>query len=487
MKKIPFYILVILLTTISAPSLAGATYGPEEWLEYRLNDENNPVSNQEGVDPLSSTTFQTGDEIRSTPVVVQDRMFTGNHNTGELFAFDIHTGEQLWKNKAPNWVHSEMIYHDGTVYVGYGNRFFQDSALRGTEESGVMAFNAENGEVKWKHITDGEVMPTPLFHDGYVYAATGDTHLYKLDAKTGKEAAKIKLGSVVSMSSPNYSNGNIYVGGGGPKPYTFYSVNIENESIEWKTEFEDVYAGLDDVPPAISDQIAVTTALENPKPMKYREVYNQFGVVDVYKEMFKSLVGERETHPEHMIYALDTETGEVLWEDSLGIGEMVKNNKSGAPMIYDGKVFLGSPITQKFYAYNLKTGERLWDFKNTVMKAPPVASDGTVYFSNAKGFVHAMDAESGEEIGRKELGGTLAPSGPVIMNDTLIVGSQDSKVYALPTEEIRNSQDEYKEELPIEKSQLSYFSFVFGPPVILLLAIVFIIIALQRKSKGLRN
>ncbi|WP_052158743.1 PQQ-binding-like beta-propeller repeat protein [Halobacillus sp. BBL2006] len=483
MKKTMVFITAFLMTSLIVPTYAGAAFGPGEWLEYRLNDANNPVSTIEGADPLSSTTFQTGDEIRSTPVVVGDRLFAGNHNTGELFAFDIHTGKQLWKSQAPNWVHSEMIYQGGTIYVGYGNRFFQDRALRGTEESGVLALNAETGEVKWNHTTDGEVMPTPLFHDGYVYAATGDTHLYKLDAGTGEEAAKIKLGSVVSMSSPNYSDGSIFVGGGGPKPYTFYSVNVASEEINWKTEFDEVYAGLDDVPPAIDDQIIITTALETPKAMNYREVYNEFGTVEVYKEMIKSVTGERETHPEHMIYAMDTKTGEVLWKDSLGVGEMVKNNKSGAPMIYEGKVFVGSPITEKFYAYDLKTGERLWEFKNTVMKAPPVAADGTVYFSNAKGFVHAMDAASGEELGRKKLGGTLAPSGPIIVNDTLIVGSQDSHVYALPTGEIKNSKDEYKNDLPVEKSQLSYFSFVYGPPVILLIAFLFLLLFFTRRAK----
>lgn len=54
--------------------------------------------------------------------------------------------------------------------------------------------------------------------------------------------------------------------------------------------------------------------------------------------------------------------------------------------------------------------------------------------------MHALDAESGEAIGQKELGGTLAPAGPVIMNDTLFVGSQDTNVYAVPLTEILSDQ-----------------------------------------------
>ncbi|WP_051353205.1 PQQ-binding-like beta-propeller repeat protein [Thalassobacillus devorans] len=475
---------VLLLYLLIAPAGAWAAFGPDEWLEYRLNDSNNPVFNQEGVKPLEATTFETEDEIRSTPVVAGDRMFVGNHNTGGMFAFDIKTGEQLWQNQAPNWIHSEMIYHDGTVYVGYGNRFFQGNGLRGTGKSGVMAVDAETGETKWQTSTDGEVMPAPVYHDGYVYAAAGDRQIYKMEVESGEVVDEIGLGHVVSMSSPNLYEGKLFVGGGHPQPYTFSSIDLADGEVVWQTEMPKAFAGLDDVPPAISDDIVVTTALEGPKQLTLKEVYEQYGLLEAYKEMGRSFGGERMEHPEHVIYAMDTETGEVLWKKSLGYGEMVKNNKSGAPMIYNGTVYVGSPITKKFYAYDLKTGERLWDFQNTTMKAPPVAEGGVVYFSNAKGYVHALDAETGEEIGRKKLGGTLAPSGPIIMNDTLIVGSQDSKVYALPTEDIRNGSDAFTADPePPEKSQFSFLTVVYGIPLVTFVVLVTILIVTVRKSR----
>src|SRR5699024_2126730 len=89
--------------------------------------------------------------------------------------------------------------------------------------------------------------------------------------------------------------------------------------------------------------------------------------------------------------------------------------------------------------YELETGEKLWEYEDEKMKAPPVAKDDVVYFSNVKGFVHALDAETGEHLDKKELGGTLAPSGPIIINDTLIIGSQDSNVYAVPLDEFETS------------------------------------------------
>src|SRR5690625_2003691 len=189
----------------------------------------------------------------------------------------------------------------------------------------------------------------------------------------------------------------------------------KTDEFTWQEEFPDVFSGLYDVPPAVHENTVITTALE------------------------KADDGES---PEHFMYALDTETGEIEWKESLGVGEMVKNNKSGAPMIYDNKVFVGSPITKTFYAYDLETGEKLWEFENEVMKAPPVAKDDIVYFSNVKGSVYALDVDSGELLGEVELEGTLAPAGPIIINDTMFIGSQDTNVYAVPLTDFTEDQDE---------------------------------------------
>ncbi|WP_088052320.1 outer membrane protein assembly factor BamB family protein [Virgibacillus dakarensis] len=405
-----------------------------------------------GSKPLDYHEFQTADEVRATPVVAGNKLFIGNHDSGDLFAFDVTTGEKLWQSKAPNWIHSEMIYHDGKVYVGFGNRFFQDDGIRGTEESGVLGLDAETGEILWKYNTEGEVMPTPAYSDGAIYVATGDRLLYKLDPETGKLLNKADIGSVISMSAPSIDQRTLYVGGGRPKPYTFSAYDLQTDEFKWQTEFPDVFAGLDDVPPAVSNNIVVTTALE----------------------------GDSD-NPEHFMYALNTETGEIIWEESLGKGEFVENNKSGAPIIYDNKIYVGSPITKTFYAYDIKTGEQLWKFKNEVMKAPPVAQDGVVYFSNTKGFVYALDAESGEVVGKKELGGKLAPAGPIIINDTLFVGSQDSNVYAVPLADITKGEhdDEPKVALKQESNTIQYA--IIAVLIVVLIGLLLIMFRGRRK------
>src|SRR5690625_5898542 len=74
--------------------------------------------------------------------------------------------------------------------------------------------------------------------------------------------------------------------------------------------------------------------------------------------------GDENEPSEHFMYALDTKSGDVIWKESFGIGERGKNNRSGAPMIYEDVVYVGSPTTDTLYAYELETGEKLWDYED---------------------------------------------------------------------------------------------------------------------------
>ncbi|QQE76888.1 PQQ-binding-like beta-propeller repeat protein [Alicyclobacillus sp. SO9] len=415
MRRVLTWLLTVFLAIAFSPFLQTAyaanstAFGPSSWTMYRGNPQDNPVYNT-GSANIKATMriFKTDNQIRATPVVAGNSLYIGNHLTGTLNSFNLKTGKLNWQNKAPNWVHSAMDYYQGQIFVGYGNRNFQQNGLRGTGKSGVLSLNAQTGKILWDFPTSGEVMPTPVVYQGNVYVVTGGKHLYELNRSTGKVEWQLALGSYVSMSSPVVSNGVLYFGGA--NAYQFFAVNLKQRTILWKHPFPHVSAGMDDVPPAVSDNIVVTTGLL-PVPGS-------------------------ETEVTHEIYAMNAETGQLIWQEKLGSGSLVSNNKSGAPMIYNGKVFVGSPITKTFYALDLKTGKRLWTFNSGMMKAPPVADNGIVYFSNAQGNVYALKTKTGKELGTKHIGGVLAPAGPIIINHYLIIGSQDHNVYMMPTYEI---------------------------------------------------
>lgn len=388
-----------------------------DWTQYRATATNNTHISTGG-GPVFSGAIPTANEVRATPVVADGKVFVGSHGTGELQAFDLATGELLWQAQAPNWIHSEMIHADGRLFVGFGNRFFQQGpdGYRGTGESGVLSLDPDTGDVLWRHDTPGEVMPTPAVASGAVWAVTGDRHLYKLDPGTGEALDVVETGHVVSMSSPSEQGGVLYFGGGAPRPYTFSAYDTAAGDYSWQREFPEFTHGLDDVPPAVDAGIVVTTA---------------------NRALGPGIAGFRE---EHTIIAMDQHSGGVVWRDVIGDGPAPTNNRSGAPTIHDGTVYVGSPTTGAAYAYDLHTGERLWRNPVGAIKGAPVIHAGSAYFSTTAGDVYRLDAATGAITGVLELEGALAPAGPIIVDDTLVVPSQSRNVYFVPLDEFPDSR-----------------------------------------------
>ena len=402
----------VLASALLLSGLGMAHARGQDWTQYRYTATNNTQVDS-GLDQIFTGAIPTANEVRATPVVADGKVFVGNHDSGELQAFDLVTGEQLWLAQAPNWVHSEMIYSDGRIFVGFGNRFAGEGpeGYRGSGESGVLSLDPDTGEILWRYDTPGQVMPTPVAVNGAVWAVTGDRRLYKLDPASGQELDIVETGHIVSMSSPSERDGVLFFGGGSPHPYTFFAYDTGADAYAWQREFPEFNRGLDDVPPAVDEGVVVTTANRAllPGPAGFRE--------------------------EHTIVAMDRHTGAELWRDVIGTGPAPVNNRSGAPTIADGTVFVGSPTTGAAYAYDLHTGERLWRNPIGAIKGAPVAREGSVYFSTTAGDVYRLDAATGSITGILELEGALAPAGPIIVDDTLVVPSQSRHVYFTPLAE----------------------------------------------------
>ncbi|MDN5751631.1 MAG: hypothetical protein L0H64_24560, partial [Pseudonocardia sp.] len=92
------------LVTATAIALAlsgtpAAAAGEGDWTQYRKDATNNArVMTQQDI---FTGALPTANEVRATPVVADGSIFVGNHDTGELQAFDLATGDLQWQSKAP--------------------------------------------------------------------------------------------------------------------------------------------------------------------------------------------------------------------------------------------------------------------------------------------------------------------------------------------------------------------------------------------------
>lgn len=406
------------------PGATQALFGPKSWPQYRGSVTRNAVFATDGPrEPVTVPAFHVGAPCGAEPVICGGRLLVGTMSgntaettTGTLNAFDVASGRSLWQQDVPNWVMSDMVTVDGIIYIGFGNRFFSPGvkAVRGTGASGVMAVSAETGKAIWSFKTAGEVMPTPAVRHGIVYAATGDGHLYALDARSGILIWAVRLPGFDSMSSPVLDGHFLYVG----CDNSFVAVNLLRRALAWT--FND-YTSFTDVPPALGGgttgpKLIVTTGVKNAATLTREE---------------KATYPASAQQDNHFIYAFN-EKGIVVWKDLLGFGPAQANNTSGAPAIANGKVFVGSPYTSAAYAYDLATGRRLWRRDaGAGIKGPPAITGGKVYFGDFLGRLHVVEEATGHQLNRVQLGTRpLAPWGPVIVNDVLFMASQDGMVYA---------------------------------------------------------
>lgn len=428
-RKCVFALLLAGVVGLPAPVVADSAFGPPDWPEYRLNTENNAAFDS-GAPALPDASYKIGPEVRATPVIVGDRLYIGTHETGGMFALNVRTGEKLWDSKspywrhAPNWIHSDMIYVHGRIYVGYGNRAFTNGKVRGTGESGVMAVNPKTGATIWNHSTVGEVMPTPAYWHGEILAATGSGEVLALRANSGKALWHVQLPGWVSMSSPNIKDGVLYVG----SLNSVVAVDLKHHKKLW--EYDDI-GSFTDISPAISDSGVV--------------------VITAMKSRFVLTPEEKKRWPDarqdlDFIYGLDARSGKLLWKRLMGYGPDQTNNTAGAPAIDGDRVYVGSPYTDSVFCYDVRDGQKIWEYRvNAAVKGAPAIKNGLVFFGDTQGFLHVVDAATGDRprggdgllVSKLKLGGSqtaakdtaLAPGGPVVMNQDVFVGSQDGYIY----------------------------------------------------------
>lgn len=126
-------------------------------------------------------------------------------------------------------------------------------------------------------------------------------------------------------------------------------------------------------------------------------------------------------------YALDLETGKVLWQEETGDAII------GGAALVDGTVYVGSS-DNRLYALDAETGASRWppfEASGDIWSTPLVEA-GTVYVTSMDKRVYALDAATGQPRWSQpfKADGAL-PSTPVLAGDRLYVGGLDNRLYAL--------------------------------------------------------
>lgn len=272
-----------------------------------------------------------GDNLRNLP-------------SGYVYALDENTGNFLWKYQTQKGVsHSLPLSTDNRVFIG--------------DDSGtIYALDADNGNLIWKkYLEDAEVIhSSPAYSNGVVFVGTEGSqksnampsHLYALDAETGKELWRFKVDYLPSKlnlihSTPAVLDDAVYVGS---ENGYFYALSSKDGSLIWK---EIIASGSGEL-------IGVSSAAA----VGYGKIF-----IGTYEGKF---------------LALDQKDGKTVWEYNFG-----KANADSSPALADEKVYfgVGEGGDGYFYSFNANNGDVLW--KEKLGGSSPALASGILVVYNA--------------------------------------------------------------------------------------------------------
>lgn len=202
-----------------------------------------------------------------------------------------------------------------------------------------------------------------------------------------------------------------YVYFGGTNPSYFYALDKQTGKIVWKYTLPKLVAtGMGDCTPAYSDGIVVQEATVE--------------------------TGDNQAPVANVVLAMDAKTGKVVWKRRLENGPTPPAMKTATPMIADGKVFEGSPVSGRYYCFDLRTGKELWNVPlGAQIRAGEAVVNGIAYVSYKAGDIAAIRVADEKLVGTRHFGGAF-PSSPVVVGGTLYVSNVYGWVLAAPLSEL---------------------------------------------------
>lgn len=308
-------------------------------------------------------------------------------------------------------MNTSPVISDGTVYVA------------GSGDPGyVYAVDIETGDSEWRFEPAGYVSSAPALVDDVLCFGTWGKQFYAIDATSGEELWSIEVDHRFGSSSPVVVNETIYVGTIGDGPLVISD-----------PEDEEQY-----------EACALLALDASNGDERWR--YDQFGEKENIDSSPAVVDGCVCFGSENALYALDTESGSVVWQRN------ISTHPDSSPAVAGGLVYYGAPVRSEseapsqLWALDVETGETEWtaNIEDQSLRTSPAVADGTVYVAassmrvcldsggdddsncsgETRGRLYAVDATSGEHQWRAEIE-TDTRSSPAVANDIIYVGCRD--------------------------------------------------------------
>jgi outer membrane protein assembly factor BamB len=226
----------------------------------------------------------------------------------------------------------------------------------------------------------------PAVSNGIVFVGVYSGKIQAVEVDTGRTVeTEVVTDDFEIVGGPLIDGENLYIGAG-DGILRSYDLDFSNQQVTFNDDWEYEVDGEIWSTPIIHDDTLIITSLD------------------------------------HHVYALNKNTGELLWKAKTG------GAVAATPVIKEDTVFVGS-FDGVFYAFDLNTGEEKWIFEKASnwYWGSAVIDDQTIYIPSLDGKLYALDIRSGKKEWELETNGAIVGS-PAIVSDMIVVGSTDGEI-----------------------------------------------------------
>ncbi len=279
---------------------------------------------------------------------------------------------------------------------------------------------------------------SPTVHANRVYFGCADGHMRCLDARTGHEMWRFKIGAHPTgkgiLSAPLIEHGTLFFGG---YDGVLYALDTETGSVRWKTTASE---WIGSSPCIARDLNLVFVGLEH-------GLRGSRGGIGAYDASTGTLRWKH-THSQHThasplyipteqlvvigsndgtMYAYEPRTGALVWKYSSG-GEI----KMRATYIRSRRAIVFGSMDGGIYLLNAADGALMRRAEaGAGIYSTPAVTDALMFIASLDKNIYAFDLDL-TPLWTFETGGRLFGS-PVVHDDVLLIGSNDGVLYELDT------------------------------------------------------
>ncbi len=152
-------------------------------------------------------------KIISNPVVSDGCVFVGNEY-GDVYCFEISTGEEIWHITLPDEIYISDNYND-YLFISSGENLYK--------------INKETGDTLWSYKTDGMITSKSIVSDNVVYFGSWDNYMYAVDTDTKDTIWTYETGWGIETTPVVYDDIILF----GSHDSNFFTLNKNNGDLIW--------------------------------------------------------------------------------------------------------------------------------------------------------------------------------------------------------------------------------------------------------------